>query len=691
MRRIWFLRMTITVVVISCCIFSLWNFGYAWFISGQKADMVLSSPGFNNAGYLSTPGDGLLFNHPMNITADGTHLLLADTRNNRILIWNSLPTGNVPPDLVLGQDNLTTNNPGTDLNRLNWPVGVSAAGSKVVVADTYNNRILIWNIFPTTNAKAADFYISLPAVDPSRGFSGAWPWAVWTNGTKLIVCATQASEVFIWNTFPTTDKAPDIILTGKNPTTGVSSFGTPRTIGTDGSTYLVIGDHNANVASGQESASFVWKSFPSTSDQPYDFKMHNPGWAGWLMWGGQSIAGGKFVAFTPPGISIWNSLPSSDGQQPNLFVGGYVIRDVDEGCFSFGYHFHDGDGTGMVIAPTGQVYVSLPDGNKVVGYNSLPTSTAQCPDFAIGSPDINTNTYKAASFMNNPWPATDGSGLYVIAGIDFKLNVWNSLPTQSSVKPDAIYDTGNLQLNVSALSGNTFVAAGLYGTQQQVLVWKSLPPKANADLTFSGSIGTASFQNIQGVALDDKYLYLADQGAGKIYVWNALPDAGTPPLFSLNVPQIGRISSDGKYLVGLDGSRWTLKIYRVSTLSSIATPVAELPAPGASYSFASPPGPTGCLVANNHLFISDTTAGRVLCWRSIDAAIAGKDPDAVLGQPDLFQGQTESIAQNRLFWPATLAFDGKRLWVGEWKFSSRLVGFKPMPDNMPWLMLLLGN
>ena len=65
---------------------------FAWFATGQDADIMLSGIDFNNTG------GALLFNHPMNITTDGTRLLLADTRNNRILIWNSLPGGNVAPD-----------------------------------------------------------------------------------------------------------------------------------------------------------------------------------------------------------------------------------------------------------------------------------------------------------------------------------------------------------------------------------------------------------------------------------------------------------------------------------------------------------------------------------------------------------------------------------------------------------------
>jgi hypothetical protein len=36
----------------------------------------------------------------------------------------------------------------------------------------------------------------------------------------------------------------------------------------------------------------------------------------------------------------------------------------------------------------------------------------------------------------------------------------------------------------------------------------------------------------------------------------------------------------------------------------------------------------------------------------------------------------QAIGVNRLFWPAGLAFYRNRLWVGEFKFSTRIVGFK---------------
>jgi hypothetical protein len=84
-----------------------------WFKTGQNASIMLSGIDFNNTG------GALLFNHPGKVATDGKHLLLADRNNNRVLIWNSLPSQNQKPDLVLGQENFESNNPGKQLNQLN--------------------------------------------------------------------------------------------------------------------------------------------------------------------------------------------------------------------------------------------------------------------------------------------------------------------------------------------------------------------------------------------------------------------------------------------------------------------------------------------------------------------------------------------------------------------------------------------
>ena len=56
-------------------------------------------------------------------------------------------------------------------------------------------------------------------------------------------------------------------------------------------------------------------------------------------------------------------------------------------------------------------------------------------------------------------------------------------------------------------------------------------------------------------------------------------------------------------------------------------------------------------------------------------ALAGKGPDVILGQPE--DRHRSEIGKDKLFWPAVPAFDGRYLWVGEFKFSERIVRFSP--------------
>jgi hypothetical protein len=185
-----------------------------WFVTGQNADLMLSGVDFNNTG------GALMFNHPSDIASDGVHFLLCDRFNNRVLVWNTLPsTWDAQPDLVLGQRNFTENNPGTSKSEMNWPGNVSmGSNGRVAVADTENDRILIWNQFPTQNGQAADISISLPAIPgplpDSRSRPYAWPWGVWTDGTRFVATATHITPtILFWNSLTNVDdQAPDYTI-----------------------------------------------------------------------------------------------------------------------------------------------------------------------------------------------------------------------------------------------------------------------------------------------------------------------------------------------------------------------------------------------------------------------------------------------------------------------------------------------
>ena len=223
------------------------NPGY--FVTDQPAEVLLGAVDFDQSG------GPLLFNHPKGIATDGTVFMMADGNNNRVLLWNTLPTENTPPSIVLGQENFATNNSGEQDNQLKWPVDVAAGGGKYIIADSYNHRILIWNQLPSENGSTPDLILRSVSTEPNidvepRNDQFAWPWGVWTDGIKLIVSSTSSDTekggvrsggwVLIWNEFPTTPEQPaDIILSASG------DMGTPRGITTDGESFLIVGDHNA--------------------------------------------------------------------------------------------------------------------------------------------------------------------------------------------------------------------------------------------------------------------------------------------------------------------------------------------------------------------------------------------------------------------------------------------------------------
>jgi len=285
---------------------------------------------------------------------------------------------------------------------------------------------------------------------------------------------------------------------------------------------------------------------------------------------------------------------------------------------------------------------------------------------------MDTNTLDTNYIVTNGIPATNGSSLFVSSDFDNKLYVWKSIPSESGTHPDTVYELDFAPWD-NALHNDIFVMGG----RREVQIWTdNLPLSGNLpDITFKDQIGSISFQDIRGIALDDSYLYISDEGADKLYIWGALPDSTSSPLFSINLEGPGRLSSDGNFLIVvlLNGNR--VQIYDVSNLSNSSLPVAEISTISNLPEFSSLNLPQGAFVSEGHLFVADTNGSRVFCWENITDAINGNFPEVVLGKQD-FSSRKPGIGKNSLFWPAGLVFHRNKLWVSEFKFSGRLVGYK---------------
>jgi len=187
-------------------------------------------------------------NTPTAVASDGVHLAVADTLNNRVLIWNTIPANmNQPPDVVVGQTSFTTNSfPGDtpSATSLRGPQGVWIQNGKLFIADTMNDRVLIYNSIPTANGAAADIVLGQPnmttwvQVNIAQQNTNAadnnmlTPVSVTSDGTKLFVTDLGYNRVLIWDTIPTTNQQKaDFEIGQPDFTTGIpnDAFSIPTT------------------------------------------------------------------------------------------------------------------------------------------------------------------------------------------------------------------------------------------------------------------------------------------------------------------------------------------------------------------------------------------------------------------------------------------------------------------------------
>ncbi len=167
---------------------------------------------------------------PRGVWSNGKATLIADTGNHRILIWRNPPERNgAPADLVLGQPNGESN----AKNILFSPsaVWVDEAADKIFVADTNNNRILIKNGFQNLLAHSSD--VDAGAFDVVVGEAGNptatslnAPRGVSTFEGKLLISDSQNNRILIFNSIPEENGASADAVIGqpdfnsKNPNQG---------------------------------------------------------------------------------------------------------------------------------------------------------------------------------------------------------------------------------------------------------------------------------------------------------------------------------------------------------------------------------------------------------------------------------------------------------------------------------------
>lgn len=181
--------------------------------------------------YLFKGAKEMPFLAPRGVYTSNGCLFVSDTGRNRVFIWKEIPKEEYKdPDIILGQANVsdTGRNSGGEVTAqsLQYPSGIWSDGHKLVVADAWNHRVLIWHSMPTKNGQRADVVLGQPDFNSNQpnvlgiganptASSLHWPYGVFSDGEKLWIADTGNRRILFYENLPTENFSPADKVIGK--------------------------------------------------------------------------------------------------------------------------------------------------------------------------------------------------------------------------------------------------------------------------------------------------------------------------------------------------------------------------------------------------------------------------------------------------------------------------------------------
>jgi hypothetical protein len=182
--------------------------------SNAPADLVLGQANFtdNEPNRGKQIPDANTMHWPYGVFYHQGKLFVADTGNRRLLIWQQLPTENgQPADIVLGQPDMISRNENgggsPTAASMRWCHDMAIWDDNLVVTDAGNNRVMIWQGIPTENNAPCAVVLGQKSFDvvemnqgvyfPSAG-SLSMPYGVAVGEDWLLVADTANSRLLGW-------------------------------------------------------------------------------------------------------------------------------------------------------------------------------------------------------------------------------------------------------------------------------------------------------------------------------------------------------------------------------------------------------------------------------------------------------------------------------------------------------------
>lgn len=517
--------------------------------NGQNADIVLGQTWFYSSGE-GTQANSL--NRPQGVVFDASgRLLVTDTGNNRMLIWNT-PTASSgqSASLVLGQNNFTTNTKATSPTKMSSPVAVASADVLTLVADSQNNRVLVYRPAVSSSGQSANIVLGQLTTDENLDFYGNAvnnPQASGMNAPQgiamsrsnhlLYVADTANNRVLVYGLSATndlTDTEADYVIGQQSFSQVASNQGGVVAANTlSGPTGLAYDDANQRLYISDTGNNRVLVYTAAITDNNQDANlvlgqtslMNNSsrtarnGMASPQAVAVNTVTNEVSVADTDNNrVLVWTALPLANGQNASFVLGQSSFNTSVFGTTDSLLH----SPAGVAYDPnSGKLYVADTDNNRVLIWSSAITQNQQPANTVLGQANFTTSQPQAvsSSALNKPVNIavnSNSSVLYVMdtgnnRGLMFSSSIISNNQAANRVIGQGNFTTASPQTTRSGLSGSEAVAVdSLRGVvyvadtdNHRVLRYADVAPELpNGTLPTDDATGTSSRPLLQMSGVD---------------------------------------------------------------------------------------------------------------------------------------------------------------------------------------------
>ena len=245
----------------------------------------------------------------------------------------------------------------------------------------------------------------------------------------------------------------------------------------------------------------------------------------------------------------YDSAPNTTGAQASaVVVGDPNLGSAGSGCSDTQLS----EPTDFLIV-AGKLYIVGGSQNRVLGWNTVPTSAGTPADFVLGKSDMadcstpSTPSATASNLRNPKGIASDGTKLLVADTIHSRILIWNSLPNTNGAAADVVIGQNSMTTSTSNSGGISDISlyepfaltvheGKLYVadfSNHRVLIWDAIPTSNSAAASTvigqagftsrTGAISQTAIKNPKGVFVCANQLYVTQgEDANRISVFEGL-------------------------------------------------------------------------------------------------------------------------------------------------------------------------